>query len=157
MENLYKPPESNVTLEDKKKTSDYKLFKVSGIGVATFFGTVLAGGYLMYRNYKSLGKHAEAKQALIWSAVAVAAIVGIALILPENINSPSIGFTVVQVVVITQLAKKFFADALLDHELQGGVLASNWLAFGIALLVLLVLFVILVAFVIAGTFVGVWE
>lgn len=156
MENIYRPPESNVTLEDKR-TYDYKLFKISGIGVATFFGTVLAGGYLMYRNYKNLGKHAEAKQALIWSGIAVVVVVGIALALPENMNSPSIGFTVVQVVVITQLAKKFFSDALLEHELHGGKLASNWLAFGIALLVLLILAVVLVAFVVAGTLIGVWE
>ena len=157
MEDLYKPPKSNVTLEDNDRDYDYRLFKVSGIGVATFFGTVLAGGYLMYRNFKSLGKHAEANRALMWSAVAVVAIVGISLLLPEDINSPSIGFTVVQVVVITQLAKKHFSDALLDHELRGGKLASNWLAFGISLLVLLVLAVILVAFVVAGTIIGVWE
>lgn len=157
MEDLYKPPESDVTHEGKSNTYNSKLFKVSGIGVATFFGTVLAGGYLMYRNYKNLGRHAEANQALIWSAVAVAAFVGIALLLPENINPPSIGFTVVQVIVITQLAKKFFSDALLDHELHGGKLASNWLAFGISLLVLSILAVMLVAFVVAGTLVGLWE
>lgn len=157
MEDLYKPPESNVTLEDKSKHYDYTLFKVSGIGVATFFGTVLAGGYLMYRNFKNLGKHAEAKQALIWSVVAIFAVIAIAFVLPEDLSSPSIGLTAAQVVVMIHLAKKFFSDALADHELHGGRVASNWLAFCVALLVLLILFVALVAIVIAGTLVGIWE
>ena len=157
MQNPYKTPESDVTPEGKQKTYSYRLFKVTGIGVATFFGTALAGGYLIYRNYKNLGNDAAAKKVMLLSAVATAALFGVSLIIPEGVAGPNVGLTIAQVVVMTQLAKKWFEDDLLDHEVNGGTLASNWLAFGISLLVFLLLLLLVVAVVVGGSFFGLWE
>ena len=157
MEDLYKPPESNVTLEGNARTYNYKLFKVSGIGVATFFGTVLAGGYLMYRNYRNLGQYDEAKKVLIWSVVAAVMILGIAFMIPEDINIPNAVLNIVQLVVVMQLAKKWFEQDLIDHELHGGAFASNWIAFGISLIILLIILAIVVAIVVIGAGFGILE
>ncbi len=144
MENLYQAPESNIENVVEEKSYDYKLFKTSAVGVATFFGTVLAGGYIIYRNYKALGKEAEGKKVLIWSAIATVLIFAVTFLIPDSVDIPNSVFTVAQVIAMVQLAKKWFELPLSDHEKYNGKFESNWLAFGISLLIMLVVLVCLI-------------
>ncbi len=49
MEDAYKPPQANLNNEHLKESEDYKLYSISGIGLATFFGSLFAGGEFCYR------------------------------------------------------------------------------------------------------------
>jgi len=144
MEDIYKTPESSLENGSKESAHDYQLFKISGIGIATFFGSLLAGGFLLARNFKNLGNEAAAKKALIYSAIATVAVFAIALLIPEDVNIPNLVFTIPQIIVIVQIAKQQQGNAIARHVEAGGQLASDWKAFGISLLVLLVVMAIFV-------------
>jgi hypothetical protein len=144
MEDIYKTPESSLSNGVGAASRDYQLFKVSGIGVATFFGTLLAGGFLMYRNYKNLGKDAAANKALLYSALATVAVFVIAMLIPEGVDIPNIVFTIPQIIAIVQIAKKQQGSDLERHVEEGGQLASDWKAFGISLIVLIGVMAILI-------------
>lgn len=144
MEDIYKTPEANLAGAASEKKYDFQLFKISGIGLATFFATTLAGGILIAMNFKRLGKEAKAKNAIIYSIIATIAIFFIAFIIPEDMNIPNTVFTVVQVVVMVQLAKQLQQSDIREHVSNGGELASNWKAFGISILVLLAIIAALI-------------
>ncbi|MDC0598915.1 hypothetical protein OAP18_03665, partial [Gammaproteobacteria bacterium] len=108
MENIYKTPDSDLNTDNSSENKyNYSLYKVSGIGVATFFGTALAGGYIASRNLKSLGREKEARSVLIYSAIATFAILLIAYFIPEDIKIPDTVFSIVPLVVIVQLSNKW--------------------------------------------------
>ena len=44
-----------------------RLYKVSGIGMASIIGTCLSAGYLIAKNYRALGLNRQAKQATLSS------------------------------------------------------------------------------------------
>ncbi len=123
------------------------LFRMSGIGIATFFGTLMAGGLLMALNYRALGRPER-----VWPVIALSlgasVIVGVlAWVLPEQV--PSIVFTVAQLVAITQAAKATQGPDI-DARIAAGLpMRSNWLAFGISLLVLAGVFALIAVGVLA--------
>jgi len=136
MNDIYKTPESS--LEDGKINAgyDFELYTISAIGLATFFGTVFAGGLILAINFKRLGKESEARKTLLFSAIALAVVFLIAFQIPEDVNVPNIIFTIIQLVAMIQIAKKLQAADINHHIDNGGWVASNWKAFGISLLVL---------------------
>ena len=139
MEDIYKTPESSLESDPTASSADYQLYKISGIGIATFFGSILAGGFLMSRNYKKLGKDAAAIKALVYSALATVAVLVISFLIPEDLNIPNLVFTIPQIIVMVQLAKKEQGSDIDAHVANGGALASDWKAFGISLLVIVAL------------------
>jgi hypothetical protein len=146
-QNKYKFYEAKMNTE---KNSDNELYKINGIAIATFFGSVLAGGLLMAQNYKQLGKPDEAKKILIYSAIALIIIIALAFVVLDNWNVPAIVFTLPQWVGMQALAQGYQAKDIQAHEEAGGKLASNWKALGISLLVLLA--IAAVVFFVAFTF-----
>jgi hypothetical protein len=62
-ENCEKPA---INLENKLNANlrDFELYKVSAIGLATFCGSVLAGGILLSQNFERLGKRDAATKTL---------------------------------------------------------------------------------------------
>lgn len=139
MTNIYSPPKSNLN----QIATPSSLYKTSGIGVATFIGSVLAGGIIMYINFNRLGLEDKAKKCLIYSTLATLVIFGIAFLIPEDFNIPNIAFTIPQVVAMMQIAKSQQGAFIDDHKSSGGTLASNWKAFGISLVVLVGIVVII--------------
>ena len=134
MEHIYKTPQAELVDAGSGIPLDVKLYKISAIGIATFFGTVFAGGYIAYRNLKNLGRDQQAKKVLVWSAVAVVIVLVVGVMIPASRNIPNIAFTVPQILVMIELAKRWFGDDITQHQQNGGVMASNWKAFGISLL-----------------------
>ena len=130
MENYYKAPKSDLI---DQQIPDAKYFKVSGIGLATFFGSALAGGILLSLNFKRAGDINTAKKALVLSIIGTIAIFASMFILPDSV--PSLVFTAVQVGIMLSFAKQYMEDELTLHVANGGQLESNWKAFGISLLV----------------------
>lgn len=135
MEDAYKTPNASLLSHIAGETPHYKLYKISGIGLATFFGTPLAGGILLAQNFKSLGNAKQAKLSIAYSLLAAAASIAIAFVLPEGASGT--GVSVGTLVAMIYISKHLQEETIKHHIEQGGALFSNWQAFGISLLVLL--------------------
>jgi len=144
MQDLYKTPQANLEENEENKKYDYELYKISGIGLATFIGSTLAGGFLISQNYKRLGNVRMANKTLTYTVLATIALFLTAYFMPVDMNVPNIIFTIVQVVVMVQIAKNLQQKELNNHLSHGGVLASNWKAFGISLLVIIAILAVLI-------------
>ena len=144
MQDLYKTPQANLEENEENKSYDFELYKISGIGLATFIGSTLAGGFLISQNYKRLGNVRMANITLKYTVLATIALFLIAYFMPVDMNVPNIIFTVVQVVAMVQISKKLQQKELSNHVSHGGVLASNWKAFGISLLVIIAILAVLI-------------
>ena len=148
MSDIYHPPTSELETE-KKSVSP--LYKTSGIGVATFFGSTLAGGFLMYLNYKRLGLYDKATKCIVISIFATIAIFGVVYLIPEDIKVPNIAFTIPQVIAMVQIAKSQQESLINEHISAGGTMSSNWKAFGISVLIMLAIIALVTGAVFATT------
>ncbi|MDI9238382.1 hypothetical protein QLQ15_05580 [Lysobacter sp. LF1] len=119
-----------------------RLYKVSGIGLATFIGSALAGGWLMARNYRALGEHDKARRALGYSLLATIAIMLLGVVLPDKV--PAFALTLPQLIAAMQVARRYQGDRIAEYEAASQAY-SNWRAFGVSLLVLVVLLLVLVS------------
>lgn len=114
------------------------LYRMSAVGIATFFGTPLAGAYIITRNLRALGRE-ESCRGVWWISLGVlVAIMLVSYFLPTNAGG--MGLTIGQVVGMHYYAKSLFGEAVTRHD---GAFLSNWRAFGIALLFLLALIVVM--------------
>ncbi len=141
MSSIYESPNANLEV---KPQGDFNLYKISGVGIATFFGTMFAGGILMAINFKRLGNDVAAKKALIFSALATFVIFLIIFLIPEAVDVPDAVFTLPQLFAMVQIAKKYQQDDIDTHAANNGGLASNWKAFGIGFLTMAVLLAVIV-------------
>lgn len=143
MANIYQTPESKLS---ESNDEGFKLYKVSGVGVATFMGSFMAGGFLISQNYKRLGDHDKASKALQYSVLATVVLITCIFLIPDDVYIPNSVFTIPQIVVMVYLAKAYQAKDIEEHIEKGGLMYSNWKAFGIGLLAAIVL----IAFIFLG-------
>lgn len=143
MNNIYKTPEADL-VDVSTDNSHIGLYKISGIGIATFFGSLIAGGYLAAHNLKALGRPREARNVLITTVVATLGIIILSYLLPTHMNLPGLVTGIVQTMIMVQFSKKWFAYDLAAHIAHDGRMISNWKAFGIAMLFLMCMLAILV-------------
>jgi hypothetical protein len=137
VENPYRPPESSLRASVVVAASDAKMYRLSGIAIATFLGGLFAGGLLLSKNFKILGQDDLARTALIYSGLGMLGVIVIAVFIPESWNVPNVVFQVPQIVLMYQYAKRHQEADIAAHIENGGGVASNWKAAGIALLVVL--------------------
>ncbi len=165
MENVYRPPEA-----DLRPAADsmprYRLFRVSSIVVATFFGDLLAGAILIGVNFKRTGHYSAYQKAVVYGLIAqvVAALVyelavsrqvsdffdqtvAGALTFDQTLVDVlmPIGYGVGTLVAMGVLCHRYQHDILFSHRKNDGAYLSHWLAAGIGVLVSL-----LTAFVTIG-------
>jgi hypothetical protein len=127
-----------------------QLYSLQAIGIATFFGSILAGGFLISENYRALGMKqlgyitlAISLFAFCLSSIAVANFVGPVVTVKGEMQS--INFTPVLLIIIAQVLGLLF----ITHVIQGSMLAtftemqgkfhSTWRAVGMGLVAYIVL------------------
>jgi len=114
-------------------TPNYKLFDVTSIVLATFLGTLMAGGLVMAINFRRAGQTAE---AIIAFLVGVA-LSGLAILVGYAIpNALRLAFAGLVLFGVRKLAQATQGDLLYAHGERGGKLVSRWAAAAIGLLVL---------------------
>ncbi|MBI3187599.1 MAG: hypothetical protein HYZ31_07045 [Gammaproteobacteria bacterium] len=138
MNNIYKTPDAEL-VQPATSGNQLALYKISGVGIATFFGSLIAGGYLAAYNLKALGRHHEARNVMITTVTASALLVIVSYTLPARFNLPGIAAGIVQTMIMVQFSKKWFAYDIASHMTNHGKMHSNWNAFGISILFLLLL------------------
>jgi hypothetical protein len=127
---------------------NYTLYDSRSVGLATFFGTPVAGTFLMALNYHRLHKTSAAITTFIIGVVATAFIVALGIFLPlgSNVNFP---IAIVVLLAITSIAKQLQGPSIAAHLALGGCLASRWKAFGISLTALVIVLTPIATYVIA--------
>ncbi len=148
MENPYAPPKAALESQASNlATPTVKLFSISGIGIATFFGSILAGAIIMAINFRRLNQAGQANMAVLLGFITTTAILVLSAFLPENF--PGVVLTVVQLFAMIKIAQSNQGPAIADHLSAGGKLSSNWSAFGISLLVIIPIIVVIFMFIIS--------
>lgn len=110
------------------------LYRLAAVGIATFFGTPLAGAWVMMQNLKALGRFDEVRKAWMMGLGFTIGIFVIGYFLPDNISGTPMA--IASVVGMHQFAKQTFGASLEQHLAGGGQWRSNWRAFGVSLLIL---------------------
>jgi hypothetical protein len=112
----------------------YLLFEPAAVGLATFFGSPIAGTILMAMNYSRLGKAGKG-----WLAVSLG-VLGTAVLIAIGWNKPvgSGSLGVVLFIAVWQLARVLQGNDVNAHQARGGRLVSRWAAFGIGIATLVV-------------------
>lgn len=118
--------------EPQRAFADAKvpLFTPSQIGAGAFFGTLVASGWLARANFIALGDQRRGDVALLIGVLVTIAMMTLAFVLPEQV--PGAVFTIPQVVLALQLAKKEFETRMPQAER-----ISSWKVAGICLASLL--------------------
>lgn len=123
------------------------LYKISAVGIATFFGLPVAGAWVITQNLKQLGRPQEARNIWLTGIGLTVAIFVIGQLLPDNISG--MPMAIATLFVMVGLARQRYEPALREHAAAAGKFASNWRAFGVSLLFLLAV----MAMVFGGAFV----
>ena len=143
----YAPP-SSVMTPPAAGDDGLPLFKVRGVGIATFCGSVLAGGILMAMNFHRMGQPERVWPTLGLSCLGLLISLGLGFVLPEGF--PNFLVTLPVLWAMVTLAERYQGEAIKRRTDAGLPMRSNWLAFGISLLVILP--VLAVIFVLAMLF-----
>ncbi|MDU4250804.1 hypothetical protein [Pseudomonas sp.] len=127
------------------------LFRLAAAGIATFFGTPIAGSWVIAQNLKRLNRPQEVQKAWLVGIGITVLIFILSWFLPDNF--PAAPINIAAVFAMHQYAKQNTADALDRHAAAGGSYLSNWRAFGVSLLFLIVIMAVVfgAAFVLALT------
>ncbi|EKF73179.1 hypothetical protein A11A3_14942 [Alcanivorax hongdengensis A-11-3] len=115
-------------------------YKSAGIGLATFFGSPLAGGLLLWLNERRRQDGGRPLLALTLALIVLAVSLVLAYYLPANI--PAAIFTAVQMVAMALIARRVQGQAILAHTASGRPCSSDWKAVGIGLLFLVVILLV---------------
>lgn len=117
---------------DERTTPTYALYTHGAIVLATFLGSLLAGGLLLAINLRRLGHFNKARNVLVLSVIVMVGFVVLVSQLPDDLNIPNLLFAIPQMFAIYWTAKMSQGSALQEHIAAGGRTASTWRAVGIA-------------------------
>lgn len=93
----------------------------------------------MAQNLRRLGMPERTRQ--VWY-VGTGLLIGLVVLTLIPASFPVAPFNIVAVLTMHEYAKQVTGTALADHAAQGGAFSSNWRAFGVSLLFLIVIFAI---------------
>ncbi len=141
MPTAYPPPPPGYGSYPVMAPQAYRLYDTGAVGLATFFGSPLAGAFLMATNYKRLGKSSNRYLAVLLGAVVTAILIYIGW----NHTNVAWIFAIAGLAGTMQSARSLQGTAVSEHVAHGGELGSRWKAFGVAVVTLAVVFVALLA------------
>jgi len=113
------------------------LYSATAVSIATFFGSLAAGAVIMAINYARCGRPSAAWWTIGLGLLATLAFMAGASYLPDDF--PALILAGVQTVAAHVVATRLQQSLIEDHLARGGKLASSWWAFGISLIVAVVI------------------
>jgi hypothetical protein len=135
-QNPYAPPKSVVTdvvtPDGEPVAASGPLYSATQIGVGTFFGAALAGGWMAAANYNAVAQPQQARRSWWLGGAATVVAMAIALVLPDRFPSSVLPLAVA--FGARGLAEQRLGGILKAHAAAGGELRSWWRVAGVALL-----------------------
>ena len=112
-----------------------KIYNLKQIQFACVIGSPFVAGILISHNYSKFG---ESRKGMLWIFIGTLwtlALVGIAMLIPENISSPGLVIPLINGAIIHQIIKRLQGERINDHFENNGEKSSNWLPVGLTVLV----------------------
>ena len=138
----YSPDQSPKKYPDHLiNSSPLRLYTIEGVGIATFFGSFLAGGLLIAANYRKLGDKQAASNAIIISLMGNLVyffIIFLILAATHPSSIPNVVFWVPQIIIMRKILTNLQGTIIASHIESGGDVESNWKAAGISILIFFV-------------------
>lgn len=136
-------PQENTPQEpivQKDLTQSVQFYSTGAIGMATFLGGPLIGGYLIRENYRILQEEKKGKQALLWGIATTILVFGGLLLLPASVldRLPSYVLPAIFAGVASWIVEVKQGAILRQHKEQNRAFYSNWKAAGLALIAALI-------------------
>ena len=128
-------PQSDVSMPGYEP--GYTLFDAVAVGLATFFGTPVAGGFLMMLNESRLGRTGRGVATFVGTIVLTALVILVGWNIPTGASSV---IALMLVFAMRYTATGLQGKSVDEHVKRGGRLGSRWVAFGIGIVFLAVLF-----------------
>jgi hypothetical protein len=134
--NPYAPPkaplESGPSPHAGEEAPTSRLYSPGQVAFAAFLGGPFAGAWFIAANQRALGRGQRATTALVLGGVATALLIGLAVILPEDV--PTLVFTLGVCGAAAAIAHQMFGADLQRHKDAGGELGSWGRVVGFGLL-----------------------
>lgn len=106
------------------------IFSAKAVGVATFFGSGVAGTILLYLSLSRLGLKRDAQRGVALGAALTVATLAVVLVLPPGTAN---FVPLVATLVMSALGRKLLDAPVAAHLARGGQCASGWHTAGITL------------------------
>lgn len=123
-------------MEEKKR-----FYSQRAIAIATYFGGPLAAGYLVKKNYETLGQPDNARKSLIIGIVSTILIFAGIFSIPEEIidKIPNALIPLIYTGIIYLIVERVQGESLKNHKESGGEFYSGWKAAGVGAIAMLIL------------------
>lgn len=123
-------------ISQKDLTQSARFYSAWAIGMATFLGGPLIGGYLIRENYRVLGEEQKGKQALLWGIATTILVFGALLALPSTVADriPNSVLPAIFAGIVSWIVEAKQGAILREHKEQNRAFYSNWKAAGLALI-----------------------
>ena len=123
------------------------VYTQKAIVISAFFGGLFAGGYMLYKNFKTFGEDKKAAQTIIFSIIGFVFILASGFI-PVLEKIPGFFFSVFFTMITSLLTRKFQGDLISKHLNGDGRIYSTRNAVAVCLVNIL----IIVAFLLGAFF-----
>lgn len=140
--NPYQPPRAPLTSHVARAAQSRRAYSPGQVAGAVFLGSPIAGCILLASNFSTFGAPERGRQAIVWGLLSTVAVVGLALVIPEDL--PSSVLPIAYTVALHQIAKRVQGDEFKRHIDAGGGKYSHWRVVGIGLICSVALFVVIV-------------
>ncbi|WP_092441016.1 hypothetical protein [Williamwhitmania taraxaci] len=118
-----------------------KYYSQRTITIATYFGGPLAAGYLVKKNYETLGQPHNARKSLLIGIVSTILIFAGIFSIPEEIvdKIPNALIPLIYTGIIYLIVERIQGESLKNHKESGGEFYSGWKAAGVGAIALLII------------------
>lgn len=132
----FKPCRLRHKMEETKR-----YYSQRAITIATYFGGPLAAGYLVKKNYETLGQPHNARKSLLIGIVSTILIFAGIFSIPEEIVNkiPNALIPLIYTGIIYLIVERIQGESLKNHKESGGKFYSGWKAAGVGAIALLIL------------------
>ncbi|RWY57466.1 hypothetical protein [Mucilaginibacter gilvus] len=104
---------------------DEKIYTVTQIRVATFFGGPLVAGYLIAENFKAFNEYDKAKRTWLIAIGVTVTVFALIFAIPESVKIPNIAFPLIYSWATYILVPKYQGQQMQEHFRAEGQ-SYNW-------------------------------
>lgn len=128
--------QTNVSQTVQENIPEHSLYSKTAIDIATAFGSMIAGAFLIASNLKKLGRSDEVFQVYIFNIISFSLLMFLLIKIPFAEKIPDFFIQLLQVAIVHTFTRYKLGNDLENHGAQKGVYYSKWRAVGISMLLL---------------------
>ncbi len=95
-----------------------KVYSTKMIVIGSFFGGVLAGSYMMYRNFKTLGEERKANLTVVFTLISLV-FIGLSVFIPALDKAPTFFYSLLFTLITAFITQKYLTKPL-NEFMEGG-------------------------------------